>query len=142
MIRVLALGCFDGLHIGHVAHLEAARALGDYLIVAVTEDAFVNKGFGRPVFQLEQRCRMLLALRCVDEVIAHRGDAIITIELVRPVIYVKGKEYQGCLPEQECIEQMGVQVVFLNTQPVYSSTQLLNGSHLDARVRSARTCQI
>jgi len=142
VIRVLALGCFDGLHIGHLAHLQAARALGDWLIVAVTEDAFVNKGLGRPVFQFEQRCRMLRALRCVDEVVSHRGDSLITIQENTPQVYVKGKEYEGCLPEQECIEHLGVKIIFLDTQPVYSSTQLLNGAHLDERLRSARTCQI
>ena len=51
----LAHGCFDLLHYGHVAHLEAARALCDELVVCVTPDAFVNKGPNRPVFTAEQR---------------------------------------------------------------------------------------
>src|SRR3990167_9824242 len=63
---VLCHGCFDPLHIGHVLHLEAAKRFGEILIVAITDDDYVNKGPRRPVFHVEHRRAMLEALRCVD----------------------------------------------------------------------------
>jgi len=66
MSVVQAHGSFDLLHLGHVRHLEAARRLGDVLVVTVTADRFVNKGPGRPVFNEALRAEMLAALEYVD----------------------------------------------------------------------------
>ncbi|MBD39258.1 MAG: cytidyltransferase, partial [Euryarchaeota archaeon] len=63
---VLAHGVFDLLHLGHVRHLEAARKLGDILIVTVTADKYVRKGPGRPVFPQGIRAEMLAALGYID----------------------------------------------------------------------------
>src|SRR5712671_3423088 len=63
---VQAHGTFDLLHLGHVRHLESARALGDVLIVTITADRFVNKGPGRPVFGDALRAEMLASLHYVD----------------------------------------------------------------------------
>src|SRR6202140_5195980 len=63
---VQAHGSFDLLHLGHVRHLEAARRLGDVLVVTVNADRFVNKGPGRPVFNEALRAEMLAALEYVD----------------------------------------------------------------------------
>src|SRR3990170_4794435 len=63
---VQAHGTFDLLHLGHIRHLEAARAFGDALIVTVTADRFVNKGPGRPVFRAEMRAEMLATTEYVD----------------------------------------------------------------------------
>lgn len=122
---VLANGCFDILHYGHLAHLKAARAMGDKLIVVLTGDGFIGKGPGRPVFRAEHRKEMLEALRCVDEVIiseAPTPHAI--IDRIRPDIYAKGAEYRGKLPEQEFVESYGGKVAFTDTI-VFSSTALL-----------------
>ena len=136
-IRVLCDGCFDGLHPGHLAHLRAAAKLGDELLVALTADEHVNKGQGRPVFPWLQRAAMLRALRCVDTVyMVDSGKQ--AIEYLKPDIYVKGAEYRGRLPEQELVESYGGRVVFLDTSPVYSSTDLLTGKYLEDRVRAAR----
>jgi hypothetical protein len=59
--------------------------------------------------------------------------------MVKPNIYVKGKEYDGLLPEQTFAESLGARVVFLDTKPVYSSTRLLSGQELNARIGSSRT---
>jgi rfaE bifunctional protein nucleotidyltransferase chain/domain len=127
LILVHAHGCFDLLHLGHVRHLKAAKKLGDWLVVSVTADAFVNKGPGRPVFPAEQRAEMLRELRCVDDVaiVKNAVEAILTI---RPDIYVKGAEYRGKLPEQEHIESYGGRVVFTD-ELTLSSTQLLTGRY-------------
>jgi rfaE bifunctional protein nucleotidyltransferase chain/domain len=135
MIRVMANGCFDGLHVGHVAHLQAARKLGDMLIVTLTLDLYVNKGPGKPVFPWRERCRMLKELRCVDRVV-ESTDAMSALVHYRPEIYVKGIEYEGQLPEKDMVEAYGGRVVFLNTLPVYSSTKILSGDLLRDRIRA------
>ena len=126
MIRVLASGCFDIYHYGHLLHLQAARALGDVLWVALTSDRFVGKGPGRPVFNYEQRRAVLMGTRMVGGVWisdAPRPDEL--IRQLRPEIYVKGREYEGRLPEQPLVESLGGQVVFTDT-PKFSSTALVD----------------
>jgi rfaE bifunctional protein nucleotidyltransferase chain/domain len=137
MVRVLANGVFDCLHPGHVAHLKAARALGDELIVSLTADESVKKGEGRPVFPWKERFNMLAELKCVDAVyLVHSAKQ--AIELIRPDIYVKGIEYQHNLPEQNMVEDYGGRVVFLDTKPLYSSTAIVTGRLFDDRVRADR----
>jgi len=138
MIRVLACGCFDPLHIGHLRHLQAARCLGDHLMVALTHDDYVGKGPGRPIFNWNEREAMLSALRFVDGVMLH-VDIGNTLRLYKPDIYVKGIEYKDKLLEEGICNDLGIRVVFLDTQPVYSSTALLNGDTLNARIDAARS---
>ena len=92
MIRVLCNGCFDVLHIGHIEHLEEARSFGDYLIVSLTLDDYVNKVPGLPVNCWEHRARMLEALRCVDRVVPSR-HCWEAIREFKPDIFVKGIDY-------------------------------------------------
>lgn len=121
---VLAHGCFDILHYGHLQYLKSAKRLGDFLIVSVTADKFVNKGPGRPVFTLRQRMEMLKALRFVDQVIpSNAATPEKIIKRWKPHIYVKGIEYKGRLPEQALVESLGGKVHFTN-DVVYSSTAL------------------
>ena len=94
MIKVLCNGCFDVLHHGHLEHLREARAMGDYLVVSLTEDAFVNKGEGRPINHWPERAEMLRELKCVDEVVPARNSCE-AIRSVRPTIFVKGIDYAG-----------------------------------------------
>lgn len=83
---------------------------------------------------------MLLAMKCVaDAIIIDAPAAEEAIYMVRPDIYVKGKEYEGWLREQTFLESLGARVVFLDTRPIYSSTRLLTGEELNARISSART---
>lgn len=107
---VLAIGCFDPLHYGHLVHLQTARTLGDVLIVGVTVDDAIDKP-GHPVFPLHQRIAMLQALAIVDKVIPNRSVDE-TIRAIQPHVYVKGREYEGCLPEQKLVESYGGEVVF------------------------------
>ncbi len=97
---VMTNGCFDILHAGHVHYLEQARALGDYLIVAVNDDDSVQrlKGSGRPVNPLQQRMAVLAALKSVDYVVPFSEDTPERlINAVLPDILVKGGDY---MPEQ------------------------------------------
>src|SRR5438309_10682499 len=86
-------GCFDLLHVGHVRYLNAARALGDALIVGINGDESVRelKGLGRPVNNQSDRAEIIAALECVDLVaIFPELRATRFLELAAPDIYVKG----------------------------------------------------
>ena len=131
---MLTSGCFDLLHPGHVAFLEAARGLGDKLVVAVSDDPFVaaQKGAGRPVFPVAERHAMLTALRHVDRVVINEWpDAAKLITALRPAVYAKGADYAGGDPsgrlalEQAAVESIGGALVILDTWPRYSSSALL-----------------
>jgi rfaE bifunctional protein nucleotidyltransferase chain/domain len=128
VIVVLAHGCWDPFHYGHLLHLQTARTHGNVLIVSVTRDENVNKGPGRPIFNLHQRMAVLRALAIVDEVRAARS-AVEAIKKIKPDIYVKGKEYENNLPEQCLVEHYGGRVVFTDDD-VYSSTRLISGGYL------------
>lgn len=86
---VLAIGCFDVLHSGHIQHLLEAKSMGDRLIVGLTIDEFVNKGPYRPVNSWEDRAFFLREIRCVDEVIQNK-EGFDTIKHIKPDIFVKG----------------------------------------------------
>ena len=116
LIVVLAHGCWDKLHGGHILHLQQAKALGDKLVVSVTDDESVYANKGKwPHFDIYERRAMLEELRCVDEVtLSYSREATETIRIWMPNIYVKGKEYEGRLKEQALVEQLGGKVVFLH----------------------------
>lgn len=87
-------GCFDLLHPGHVRYLEAAKTYGDWLVVSVTADAYVNKGPGRPIFSEQFRAETLAGLACVDAVVINDApSAEPLLRAIRPHVYVKGQEY-------------------------------------------------
>ncbi|NGO15592.1 D-glycero-beta-D-manno-heptose 1-phosphate adenylyltransferase, partial [Streptomyces sp. HC44] len=114
---VAAGGCFDLLHAGHVGLLQAARRIGDCLVVCVNSDASVRrrKGDGRPVNPLADRVRVLRALECVDAVAVFDEDTPerLLTEL-RPNVWVKGADYAGTdLPEAALLEKWGGQAVLL-----------------------------
>lgn len=135
---VLACGCFDGLHIGHITHLEAAKKLGHQLWVGLTVDDEVNKGRGRPVFPYNERADALRALRCVSQVIPN-FDACRTLENTKPSIYVKGWDYADIdIPEREVCDRLGIKLVFLNTRPVYHSSEIFSGELLARRIAESR----
>ncbi|MGO9607178.1 MAG: PfkB family carbohydrate kinase [Candidatus Binataceae bacterium] len=131
---VQAHGTFDLLHLGHVRHLEAARELGDILVVTITADRFVNKGPGRPVFGEVFRAEMLASLHYVDWVAINDSmDAVSAIEAIAPSIYVKGNDYQDpqgditgkITLERDAVEARGGRIHFTD-EIVFSSTELIN----------------
>jgi rfaE bifunctional protein nucleotidyltransferase chain/domain len=125
-------GCFDLLHVGHIRHLQAARRMGDALIVTVTPDEFVDKGPGRPAFTAQLRAESLAALDCVDFVAIDRGPtALEAIQCLTPDYYVKGQEFEDrpsppprLQAEIDAVRQGGGQVRFTH-EAVFSSTALL-----------------
>ncbi|MEW1820349.1 PfkB family carbohydrate kinase [Arthrobacter sp. NPDC080031] len=121
-------GCFDLVHAGHVRTLEAARRLGDCLIVCLNSDESVRrlKGPGRPVIGLRDRVELLLALRCVDAVAVFEEDTPEQVLAeIRPDLWIKGGDYAGTrLPESMLLEQWGGRTVTLPHHPDRSTTQL------------------
>ena len=94
---VFTNGCFDILHAGHIAYLEAAAKLGDRLIIGVNDDASVKrlKGETRPINVLASRLFLLGSLNCVDAVISFSEDTpLALINLLKPDILVKGGDYK------------------------------------------------
>jgi rfaE bifunctional protein nucleotidyltransferase chain/domain len=135
---VLAHGVFDLLHMGHVRHLEAARANGDMLFVTLTCDRHVNKGPGRPVFGELMRAEMVAALECVEGVcVSNWTTAEGVIRFIRPDAFIKGSDYAdedqditgGIRREREIVESFGGKVVYTD-EITYSSSSLIN-RHLD-----------
>jgi D-beta-D-heptose 7-phosphate kinase/D-beta-D-heptose 1-phosphate adenosyltransferase len=112
---VLTNGCFDLLHAGHVALLEAARAEGTRLVVALNSDASVRrlKGHGRPIVPQDERAETLLALEAVDRVVVYEQDT--PLEVVRrllPDVLVKGADWaHDRIVGREEVEAAGGRVV-------------------------------
>ena len=97
-------GCFDLLHVGHVRYLQAARALGDLLVVGLNGDDSIHelKGAGRPITTQSDRAEILAALACVDLVtIFPEIRATKFLAAVRPAVYVKGGDYTPRTLDQE-----------------------------------------
>ncbi|HEY1354047.1 MAG TPA: adenylyltransferase/cytidyltransferase family protein [Ktedonobacteraceae bacterium] len=134
---VFTNGCFDLLHLGHVRYLQEARALGDFLILGLNGDEGVTllKGSGRPLVPAAERAEILAALACLDYVtIFPEPTANITIELLRPVIYVKGGDYAGAqsnepdlarLPEASSVQAYGGSIRLLPYLMGHSTTELI-----------------
>ena len=124
-------GCFDLLHVGHVRYLNAARALGDALIVGINGDESVRelKGVGRPVNNQNERAEIVAALECVDVVtIFPEMRATRFLELAAPDVYVKGGDYnQDTLnaDEREVLQKVGAKIDIVPFEPGYSTTDLL-----------------
>jgi rfaE bifunctional protein nucleotidyltransferase chain/domain len=129
---VVTNGCFDLLHLGHVAYLEAARNHGDALLVGVNADAAVRelKGEGRPVNSESDRAAVLAALQSVDAVCVFTGKtATRFLSEAKPDIYVKGGDYTLETLNQEerrAVESAGGKVVIVPLVPGKSTTALLN----------------
>jgi rfaE bifunctional protein nucleotidyltransferase chain/domain len=136
-------GCFDLLHAGHVATLQAARRLGDRLVVCLNSDASVRrlKGAPRPLVPASDRARVLEALECVDAVVVFDEDTPAeALRRIRPDVWVKGGDYAGAhLPEQEVLAEWGGQAVAVPYLDGRSSTRLVRAAaHVPDRPRRKR----
>lgn len=128
---VVTNGCFDLLHAGHVAYLQAARQLGDLLLVGVNSDAAIRalKGPTRPVNSESDRAFVLAALQCVDAVcIFPEARAARFLEQAQPDIYVKGGDYtlETLNPdERRVVEAAGGKIILIPLVPGKSTTALI-----------------
>ena len=127
---VFTNGCFDLLHPGHVSYLEAARSLGDALVVGLNSDASVRglgKGPDRPLVPEADRAAVLGALRAVDSVVIFdERTPVRLMREVRPAVYVKGGDYRiEDLPEAEVAAEIGAEVRIIPFEPGYSTSALV-----------------
>ena len=126
---VFTNGCFDVLHPGHVRSLEAARGLGDCLIVGLNGDESVRalKGPGRPVIPASERAEILASLECVDAVVVFEDlTPQKVIASLLPDVLVKGADWPGNqIVGREEVEGAGGKVVLVEVFQGYSTTEIL-----------------
>ena len=124
-------GCFDLLHVGHVRYLQAARQLGDALVVGVNGDASVRalKGESRPLNPESDRAEVLAALECVDYVaIFPEVRATEFLQRAQPTVYVKGGDYRPetlDAEERAALEQIGARIEIIPFEKGYSTSSLI-----------------
>lgn len=124
-------GCFDLLHVGHVRYLQAARALGDLLVVGLNGDRSVHelKGAGRPITTQNDRAEVLAALACVDLItIFPEIRATKFLATVRPAVYVKGGDYTSeTLDEEEraTLKEIEATIRLIPFEAGYSTSRLI-----------------
>jgi len=126
---VLANGCFDLLHVGHVRYLEEARALGDLLIVGVNGDAAVRrlKGPGRPLMPARERAEIIASLRAVDHVVIFDDDtADQLVAALRPAFHAKGTDYTPeSVPERATVVAAGGRVAITGDPKQHSTRDVI-----------------
>jgi rfaE bifunctional protein nucleotidyltransferase chain/domain len=126
---VLANGCFDLLHVGHIRYLRAARDLGDVLFVGINSDATVArlKGRGRPLMPATERAEILASLRAVDHVVVFEDDtADRLIAALRPDVHAKGTDYEpGAIPEAATVRAVGGRVAVVGDPKTHSTRDLI-----------------
>jgi rfaE bifunctional protein nucleotidyltransferase chain/domain len=126
---VLANGCFDLLHVGHIRYLREARRLGDVLFVGLNSDAAVArlKGPGRPLMPADERAELLGALRDVDHVVVFDDDtADRLVERLRPHVHAKGTDYTvDSVPERATARAVGAQVAITGDDKQHSTRDVI-----------------
>ncbi len=134
---VLANGCFDLLHVGHVRYLHGAKALGGRLIVAVNSDASVRglKGDGRPLMPEDERAEIIAALADVDAVVIFsEPDPRALIREIRPDVQTKGTDYTAeSVPEGDLVRELGGRVAIVGDPKDHSTTEFLKSDFLKTR---------
>jgi len=133
---VLANGCFDILHVGHLRYLQGARALGDVLVVAINSDKSMRsiKDPGRPILSEDERVALVSALRCVDYVVLFdEPDVSRVLDVLRPAIHAKGTDYtEQTVPERDKVLSYGGAVRITGDPKEHSTRDIIE------RIRSRR----
>jgi D-glycero-beta-D-manno-heptose 1-phosphate adenylyltransferase len=126
---ILANGAFDLLHVGHVRYLNAAKALGGKLVVAINSDESVRayKGEGRPVIPDHERSEIVAALEAVDAVVIFPElDVRAIIREIRPDIQAKGTDYTAeSVPERDTVQEYGGHVEIVGDPKDHSSSEII-----------------
>ena len=126
---VLANGCFDILHVGHLRYLEGARALGDVLLVAINSDVSVRriKDPGRPLLTQDERVSLVSAIRFVDYVVLFdEPDVSRILEVLKPAIHAKGTDYtEQTVPERAKVLEYGGAVRIAGDEKNHSTQDII-----------------
>ncbi len=127
---VLANGCFDVLHVGHIRYLEAAKALGDLLIVGVNSDEQTRrlKGDGRPLVPQDQRAQIVSALEAVNFVTIFEEPTVKELLLaIKPDVHAKGTDYtEDMVPERDVVRSFGGRVAIVGDPKNHSSSEIID----------------
>ena len=126
---VLANGCFDLIHVGHVRYLSAARALGDLLVVAINSDSSVRqlKGEGRPLMNQEERAEIIAQFTCVDYVVIFDELNVSgVLQTLKPAIHAKGTDYtEETVPERAIVQGYGGVVRIVGDPKDHATSDLI-----------------
>jgi rfaE bifunctional protein nucleotidyltransferase chain/domain len=126
---VLANGCFDLFHVGHIRYLAGAKALGDVLVVGLNSDEQVRKlkGEKRPFMPETERAEIVAALKFVDYVTIFPEPTVTElIRAIRPDFHAKGTDYTtDSVPEREIVKEYGGRVAIVGDPKDHSSTDLI-----------------
>jgi D-glycero-beta-D-manno-heptose 1-phosphate adenylyltransferase len=132
---VLANGCFDVLHVGHVRYLGGARALGDVLVVGINSDEEVArlKGPGRPVMRAAERAELVASLESVTYVTIFNEPTVEQLLLtLKPDVHAKGTDYtEETVPERAVVRSYGGRVAIVGDRKDHSTSAILTriGGH-------------
>jgi len=128
-VIVLANGCFDLFHVGHIRYLAGAKMLGDVLIVGINSDVQVRKikGANRPFMPENERAEIISALRFVDYVTIFDEPTVEElIRAIRPDFHAKGTDYTpDTVPEREIVRECGGQTAIVGDPKNHSSTEMI-----------------
>jgi D-glycero-beta-D-manno-heptose 1-phosphate adenylyltransferase len=126
---VLANGCFDLLHVGHVRYLQGARSLGDVLLVGINSDSSVTrlKGPGRPIVTAAERAELLGSLAAVDGVVIFEEDtADALVRALQPSVHAKGTDYTAeSVPEGAAVREAGGRVAIAGDPKSHATRDLI-----------------
>ncbi len=126
---VLANGCFDVLHVGHVRYLAGARELGDILVVGINSDeqVVIQKGAGRPVLPARERAEIVAALESVTYVTIFDEPTVEQLLLtLKPDVHAKGTDYTTeSVPERDVVRSYGGQVAIVGDPKDHSTTEII-----------------
>ena len=127
---VLANGCFDTLHVGHIRYLEGARREGDILVVAVNSDSSVCalKGAGRPILPETARAALVGALRAADYILLFSEPNVeALLGDLRPDVHAKGTDYTTeSVPERATSARLGIRVAIVGDQKHHSTRDFID----------------
>jgi rfaE bifunctional protein nucleotidyltransferase chain/domain len=126
---VLANGCFDLIHVGHIRYLRGAKSKGDILIAALNSDSSVRrlKGKGRPILPQGERAEILAAFSFVDYVtIFHELNVEKILLALKPAIHAKGSDYtEATVPERETVRRYGGRVAIVGGPKVQDASEVI-----------------
>jgi len=126
---VLANGCFDLIHVGHIRYLKGASEIGDLLVVALNSDSSIHqlKGSGRPILDQDQRAEILCSFEFIDFIsIFNEKDVSKTLLALKPDIQAKGSDYtEDTVPEKDLVHSYGGKVAIVGGPKIKSTSEII-----------------
>ncbi len=126
---VLANGCFDLIHIGHIRYLKESKKKGDVLVVALNSDSSVRKlkGKGRPILNENERAEIISSFSFVDYITFFNEEKVDKVLLsLKPHVHAKGSDYtEETVPEKETVQDYGGKIAITGGPKVKSTSKLI-----------------